>query len=170
MNYYILAFYLKYFPGDIFQNSFTMGFSDITSYLISGFVLKRSGLTRAVMISLSTAGFGSVLYLFEHNNHTLVPLFIILCRIGNSMLLNIMYMTNNTLFPVQFQASSFGILNFISHVAAVSAPLFAELSDPYPFFIYLINCVVAILSSMFLRQISKMPNDKSHKQQSTSLN
>lgn len=160
VNYYIVAFYLKYFPGNIFQNSFTMAFSDIVSYMISGLVLKTLGLTRSVIISLATAALGSVLYLFFFHVPGLIPVFIILCRVGNSMLLNIMYVTNSTLFPVQFQASSFGILNFISHVAAVSAPIFAEFPEPYPFFIYLVNCVIAIISSMFLRQISQLGGTK----------
>ena len=154
VNYYIVAFYLKYFPGNIFQNSFTMAFSDVVSYMISGFVLKRMGLTKSVIISLVTAGLGSILYLFFFHQIAMIPLFIVMCRIGNSMLLNIMYVTNNTLFPTQFQASSFGILNFVSHIAAVTAPIIAEFKDPYPFFIYLINCAIAILSSLFLRQIS----------------
>jgi Na+/melibiose symporter-like transporter len=99
VNYYIVAFYLKYFPGDIYQNSLTMALSDILSYLISGYVLKLCGLKRSVVISLSTAGSGAVLYLFFHMHLTWIPVFIILCRAGNSMLLNIMYQTNNTLFP-----------------------------------------------------------------------
>ena len=155
MNYYILAFYLKYFPGNVFTNSFTMGFSDIISYLIAGYVLKYLGFKKSVVVSLLTAGLGAVLYLFFFHVSFMIPVFIVLCRIGNSMLLNIMYMTNSTLFPTQFVSSSFGILNFISHVFAVSAPIFSELPYPYPFFIYMINCVGALVSSMFLRQITK---------------
>ncbi len=67
VNYYIVAFYLKYFPGNLFQNSFTLAFADIMAYLIAGFVLKKMGLIRSVIISLSTAGVGSILYsLFFH--------------------------------------------------------------------------------------------------------
>ena len=131
-----------------------MAFSDIIAYLISGCVLKRFGLSLSVIVSLSTAVAGAILYLFLYSRLSLIPIFIILCRAGNSMLLNIMYVTHNTLFPTQFQTSSFGILNFISHVAAVCAPLIAEIPDPLPFFIYAINCVLAMFASFFLRQIS----------------
>ena len=160
VTYYIVAFYLKYVPGNLFTNSLTMAFSDICSYLISGYVLKRFGLIKSVIISLNTAALGSILYLFFFHKVFFIPLFIVLCRIGNSMLLNIMYVTNSTLFPTQFQSSSFGILNFISHVAAVTAPIIAELSDPFPFFFYLINCVIAMISSIFLRQISHLNYEK----------
>lgn len=148
---------MKYFPGDIFANTFFMAVADIMSYALSAYVVRKLGLTLSVIISLSTAAVGSVLYLFYFHHVSMIPLFIVLCRVGNSMLLNIMYLTNQTLFPTQFQSSSFGILNFISHVSAVAAPIIAELSDPYPFFLYLLNCVIAILSSFFLRQISKLP-------------
>lgn len=137
-----------------------MAVADIGAYIISSIFVRRMGLTLSVIISLSTAAIGSILYLFYFHHVPLIPLFIVLCRIGNSMLLNIMYLTNQTLFPTQFQSSSFGILNFISHVSAVAAPIIAELSDPYPFFLYLLNCVLAILSSFFLRQISKLPTGK----------
>jgi MFS family permease len=131
-----------------------MAFSDVVSYLISGFVVRKTGLIMSVIISLVTASIGAVFYVFLFSEIEFIPLFIILCRIGNSMLLNIMYVTNSTLFPTQFQSSSFGILNFISHCSAVLAPIIAEMSDPYPFLIYLVNCVVAMLCSFFLRQIS----------------
>lgn len=155
VNYYIVAFYLKYFPGDIFQNSFTLAFSDIAAYLLSGLVIKRLGLIKSVILSLFTAGVGAGLYIFFFHQLSLIPIFIVLCRIGNSMLLNIMYVTNNTLFPTQFQASSFGILNFISHCSAVIAPIIAEMDDPLPFLVYIINCVLATVSSLFLKQIYK---------------
>jgi Sugar (and other) transporter len=151
INYYIVAFYLKYFPGDIYANTFFMAVADILAYAISAVFVKRMGLTLSVIISLSTAGFGALLYLFYFHQVALIPLFIVLCRVGNSMLLNIMYLTNQTLFPTQYQSSSFGLLNFISHVSAVAAPIIAEMSDPYPFFLYVVNCVLAILSSFFLR-------------------
>jgi hypothetical protein len=76
-----------------------MAFSDIIAYLISGFVIKRFGLSLSVIISLMTAVIGAVLYLFLFSHESWIPAFIILCRAGNSMLLNIMYVTNNTLFP-----------------------------------------------------------------------
>lgn len=93
---------MKYFPGDIFQNTFFMAVADILSYLISAYVVRKLGLILSVIISLTTAGVGAMLYLFYFHHVSLIPLFIVLCRIGNSMLLNIMYLTNQTLFPTQF--------------------------------------------------------------------
>ena len=132
-----------------------MAASDIFSYMIAGVVLKKFGLTKSIILSLLTAALGATLYLFLFMKVSLIPVFIVLCRVGNSMLLNIVYVTNSTLFPTQFAASSFGILNFIAHVSAVSAPLIAEMHDPYPFFIYLFNCVIAMVSSFFVRQINQ---------------
>lgn len=79
-----------------------MAFSDIFAYAGSHYVLNFFGLKKSVILSLSTAGLGSVLYIFFFHSLNMIPIFIVLCRIGNSMLLNIMYVTNNTLFPTQF--------------------------------------------------------------------
>ena len=161
VNYYIVAFSLKSLPGDIFKNSFTMAFSDVLSYLISGFVLQLCGLKLSVFLSLITAGAGAVLLVFYYHYIVWITLFIILCRVGNSMLLNIVYVTNNRLFPTQFQSSSLGILNFICHVIAVTAPLIAETDLPLPFIIYAVNCGIAMFSSFFLRELNGPPILKS---------
>ena len=42
-NFYLITFYLKYFPGSIFKNSLWFALSDFVSFLISGTFLKKSG-------------------------------------------------------------------------------------------------------------------------------
>ena len=71
------------------------------------------------------------------------------------MAFNTLYISNNRLFPTQFLATSFGIVNLISHLVTVGAPMVAEIKDPLPFLIFLSNAVAAIISSLFLREISE---------------
>ena len=84
------------------------------------------------------------------------------------MSFNTVYVGNNRLFPTQFLATTFGIVNFISHVFAVGAPLIAELSDPFPFTVFLVNCLVALLSACFLKEIHHHHNDNSENIDNTS--
>jgi hypothetical protein len=102
INFYIIAFYLKYFPGDIYQNSFTMGISDVASFIIAGVIIKRMSMKTALILSLTVAATGATLYLFLYTEVSLIPIFIVLCRVGNGMLVNILYVSNNKLFPIQF--------------------------------------------------------------------
>lgn len=162
-NFYLITFYLKYFPGSIFKNSIWFALSDFASFLISGSVLKRSdNPNRTLLISFSVSAFGSIIYLLFYWEHSLVPLFIILSRMGNSMAFNTVYVSNNRLFPTKYLASTYGIINFVSHLIAVGAPLLAEVADPYPFTIFLFNASIGILSSFFLQDIRTSPGTLSN--------
>ena len=39
-NFYLVTFYLKYFPGNIFQSTLCFAFSDLFGYIFSGLLLK----------------------------------------------------------------------------------------------------------------------------------
>lgn len=66
------------------------------------------------------------------------------------MAFNTVYVSNNRFFPTKYLASTYGLVNFVSHLIAVGAPLLAEVSDPYPFTIYLLSSVIGLVSSYFL--------------------
>lgn len=105
------------------------------------------------MLAQSISATGAILYFFLYENPVAIPFVIIMSRIGNSMSFNTMYVTNNRLFPVYFLASSFGLLNFISHLVGVGAPMVAEVADPLPFAVFLGNAIIALVASVFLREL-----------------
>lgn len=51
INYYIIAFYLKYFPGDIYQNTFAFVMADLTAYLMSGTILKKTTMVKTLVMA-----------------------------------------------------------------------------------------------------------------------
>jgi hypothetical protein len=69
---------------------------------------------------------------------------------GNSMAFNTVYASNNRFFPTKYISSTYGIVNFVSHLIAVGAPMLAEVSDPYPFTVFITNAAIAIICSFFL--------------------
>lgn len=154
-NFYLITFYLRYFPGSIFKNSIWFAASDFLSYFISGKILNKSNVKRTLFISYLTSGIGALLYLFLFWDIRLVPIFIILSRSGNSMAFNTLFIANNRLFPTKFVSSTYGIVNMISHFYAIGAPLLAEVSDPYPFTIFFMNCCIGAFCSFFLKEINK---------------
>ena len=153
-NFYMIVFYLRYFPGSIFENSIWFALSDFFAFLISGMLLKKLGSpNRSLILSFSLSALGAFMYLFLFWDLRLVPIFIILSRMGNSMAFNIVYVSNNRFFPTPYLASTYGIVNFVSHLAAVGAPLLAVVADPYPFVVFLGNSVVGIVASIFLQDM-----------------
>jgi len=156
-NFYLITFYLKYFPGSIFKNSIWFALSDFTSFVISGTILKKSGdPNKTLLYSFALSIAGSLAYLTFYWQVSLVPIFIILSRMGNSMAFNTVYVSNNRFFPTKYLASTYGLVNFVSHLIAVGAPLLAEVSDPYPFTIYLLSSIIGLVSSYFLQDIQKL--------------
>jgi len=62
INYYILAFYLKYFPGNIYENTLYMIGADLLAYLVSGTLMKKTDLKRSLVLAQVISIFGSSLY------------------------------------------------------------------------------------------------------------
>ncbi len=68
------------------------------------------------------------------------------------MSFNVVFISNNKLFPTKFLATSYGICNLVSHILAVAAPLSAEIPDPYPFLVFIGNVVMALSASFYLKE------------------
>jgi len=153
-NFYLITFYLKYFSGDIFENSLLFALSDLVAYIVSGYILKKATTTKTLLISYSTSLTGAVLLLFFFNNLTMIPILIILSRVGITMSFNTVYISNSRLFPTKFLASTYGIANLISHLLAVLAPIVAEVPNPYPMLLFCILIGVAMFASLFLKELN----------------
>ena len=83
-----------------------------------------------------------------------IPLIIAFCRIGGSMSFNIGYISVARLFPTEFVATVFGLVNFIAHIITVGAPIVAEINQPVPMLVFCANSFFAIFSCMKLKEIA----------------
>ena len=152
-NFFLLSFYFKYFPGSIFTNSITFASADMISYFLSGLLMRCLNTNQMLILGQTISSTGAILYFFLYSNEVVVPIVILLSRFGNSVSFNTVYITNNRLFPVYLMSSTFGLLNFISHLITVGAPMVAEMPDPYPFAVFLANSLIALVSAVFLKEL-----------------
>ena len=81
-NFYLLSFYLKYFPGNIFENSVFYACSDLVAMLLVAAALKLTSMQNGIRIACLIAITGGVMYLFLSNKEDLIPLIICLARVG----------------------------------------------------------------------------------------
>lgn len=72
------------------------------------------------------------------------------------MSFNIGYISVARLFPTEYVASVFGLVNFVSHLITVGAPIVAECPEPVPFVVFCLNAFLAIFVSMRLKEIDKI--------------
>ena len=76
------------------------------------------------------------------------------------MSFNIGYVSVARLFPTNYVATVFGIVNFFSHSITVGAPMVAELADPIPFVVFCINSFIAIFACTNLSEYNDLETTK----------
>jgi hypothetical protein len=152
-NFYLLTFYLKYFPGNIFSNSVYFACSDLIAFCLAGLGLKYLGMKTSIRCASALALTGGLSYMFLSTIEDLVPVIICLSRIGQSMIFNTTLICVNKLFPTLFIANAYGIVNFCAHCVACLSPFIAEIKNPYPFSFFCCFVLTAIFSSFFLTEI-----------------
>ena len=134
-NFYLITFYLKSFPGNVYINSACFATADMVAFLSSGIILSKTTIRQGLTFSYSLSCIASFTYLFMYRkadtNDTIrdyvIPLIIAFCRIGGSMSYNIGYISVARLFPTEYVSTVFGIVNFVSHMITVGAPIVAEI-------------------------------------------
>ena len=81
-NYYLLTFYLKYFPGNVFANNVYFASSDLIAFFSAGVMLNYVGMKTTIRVAACLALIGGISYLFLSNEDDLVPFIICFSRIG----------------------------------------------------------------------------------------
>lgn len=152
-NFYLLSFYLKYFPGNIFANSTYFACSDLVAFVAAGTLLNYTTMKVTLRIASVIAMTGGLMYLFLSTKEDLIPFMICFSRIGQSMIFNTTLICVNRLFPTLFIANAYGIVNFIAHTIACLSPFVAEIKDPYPFTVFCFFVTLAVVASFFLKEI-----------------
>ena len=65
-----------------------------------------------------------------------IPVFILLARLGVSATFSICYLANATIFPTIFAGTAFGICNIFAKMATIISPMLAEVDAPIPMIVF----------------------------------
>ena len=155
-NFYMLTFYLKYFPGNIFQNSFCFAISDLCAFVLAGVALKTTTIQNGIRFAVCIAFSGGLLYLCLSEQPKIVPVVICLARVGQTMIFNISVMAVSRLFPTQYVSTAYGCTNLVAHVFACLSALVAEIPNPLPFLIFECLLVVAALMTFKITEVNSI--------------
>ena len=101
-NFYMLTFFMKYFPGNIFENSLCFAVSDLLAFTLSGLVIKYTSVPRGYRLAFLISSCGGGLYILFKSVTSLIPIFLCLSRIGVTMAFNMGYISVPRLFPIKF--------------------------------------------------------------------
>eukprot|EP00347_Sterkiella_histriomuscorum_P007109 403350227 len=146
-SYYLVLFYMKYLPGNIFENTIFCSSADTAGYLFTGILFQYVGGRKSLIISFSLAAISSFCIVNLRYYPSLVPIFLFGSRLGIAAACNVLTIVNILVFPADFRSTSFGICNIFARMAAIIAPLAAELEYPYPYMLLItITSIYAIIS------------------------
>jgi len=150
-NYYLMTFFLKYIPGNIFVNTSISSCSEIVAYVVSGNMVKFMGIKISYITAWIIGATGGILMVCFSNDDNLMAVFVLLSKFGVSFAFNNSYLGTPKLFPVALCGTAFGICNVFARFATVLSPLVAELPFPGPMMVFSILCIISGVLVLFLQ-------------------
>lgn len=156
LNYFIITFYLKYIPGNIYTNTSLACIAEIIAYVVIGFIMDKFGVKLSFIISYILAATGGIfLVIFYNADGYLIGVFVLFAKFGISVAYQCCYLATPQMFPTVLTSTAFGIANLFSQAITMSAPLIAELDAPIPMSIFSITCIASAFFPICLRKVKK---------------
>lgn len=153
-NYYLINFYLKYIPGNVYVNTIVASIAEFVSTLIAGSIVKYLGIKNTISSAFALNCIsGVILWIAEKLDSTgSVPVIILAAKFGNCASFGLLYMSTLHYFPSQFLGAVFGACNVTARAITIASPLVAEASEPVPELFMILSCLFAAIFTRFLRQ------------------
>ena len=150
-SFYMLAYKVKYFPGSLNMNQAASLIAEATAYISVGFLATkyRAKPLFTVFFSMSAVS-GLLIILTGSNANAIFVILVLLAKFGVSAAFGLVYIAHPKMFPTLFSVSSMGIVNFISRLVTIAAPMIAEIAFPVPMLIFTAMCVISAISAFFL--------------------
>jgi hypothetical protein len=150
-NYYLITFYMKYVPGDIFINTSIGCFAEIFGDILSAVLLQWLGYKLAFIIAFLVAGVGGFCIGCVSTGGVGAPFFVIWAKFGISFAFNLGYLAMPLLFPVDITSTCLGVVNVFARFLTIISPVAAEWEEPTPMLLWTALCILAIIGTVFLR-------------------
>lgn len=162
-NYYLIGLFLKYLPGDIYQNSLAAGCAEFCAMVTCGVILQHLSMKRTLSC-LFILSASSGLCLIESNGGAYTAGLVMTCKFGIAAAFNCLYIYTTLMFKPTVSATAFGMLNFFARLATVMAPFVAEMPEPVPISILSVMCFTA---SIAVLGIVTPPKEEQNPQQAS---
>ena len=127
-NYYVIGYYVKYFPGDIFVNFLTMTIAEVISPIVLR-IIQKYWITKYVykylliMCCIISLGFMANQ---RWGSATYIPALILGIRICVKGIYSLGYFANGTLFPTLVKTSIFSLTNGVGRPFSALATMVVE--------------------------------------------
>ena len=100
LNYYMILFFLKYIPGNIYVNTSLSCIADLFGYGLSSYIMHVFGVRLSFIIAFAlAAGGGLLMVIFFRADGALIAIFVLFTKFGISLAFNLSYLAMPKLFP-----------------------------------------------------------------------
>lgn len=148
--FYIIGFYIKYIPGNMFVNVIIMSIADALSSISAGIIASRIGTRKTMFYSYALAAFSGVLLTVFDQSPLAIMIFMLVTKFGINCAFTLCYIINAEYFPAMVCSRIFGICNIFSRISTILSPLIAEVTPPVPMMTYVLVCTLSMIASQFL--------------------
>ena len=143
--------------GDIYKNAYTSSVAEIVAKLMGGCVLVKMGLKPIFAFCFTIACVGAVALIFVTDaNDWIISMLVMAAKFGLSMGWVGCYMGMIILFKTTLVGAAMGSCNVICRLAAMAAPLIAELEAPIP----MVSIGALTIIGAILTQFIKVSKDE----------
>ena len=149
-NFFIIGFYIKYIPGNIFNNVISTSIADAVSASAVGVIVQHWGAKKTMLASFGCAALGGILLIMAGENQTYILWMMFVTRFGINCAFSLCYIITAEYFPPIVCSRVFGICNLFARLATILSPLLAEITPPFPMVIYIMICIILMIASLFL--------------------
>ena len=150
-TYYMVGFYIKYIPGDIYTMVIVSSTAELVACFLSGILSTLLGTKKCLFVSFLCGGvFGVALVFIPPSMNMVIISCLMLTKLGVSSAFNLCFLVTAEYFPTMYSSSVFGACNVFARVMAIFAPLIAEVPAPVPMMVYACFCFLSMVGTTML--------------------
>lgn len=153
--YYLLNFYIKYIPGDIFVNQTINSISEAfavgpLAVIISAFFsVKTSYVLTLALCAISCL---AILMSIQLKWVDVIPFSVLGAKASVTTPFCILYFSTLQFFSTRYLGLVLGLYNMLGRITTVSVPMVAEMPEPIPMATCIILCAIATMSACMLKK------------------
>eukprot|EP00347_Sterkiella_histriomuscorum_P023726 403333595 len=150
-TYYMVGFYIKYIPGDIFNMVIVSCMAELIACLVSGMISSHVGTQKCLFTSFLLGGlFGISIIFIDRENTIMISICLLLTKFGVSSAFNLCFLVTAEYFPTLYSSTVFGACNVFARIMSIFSPLIAEVAAPVPMIVYTCFCFMSMLGTTLL--------------------
>jgi len=168
--YYLIIFYLRFMPGDLYWNSSVSGLCILVLPIVACTV-DMTGEIPLLLYAFIVSTIASIVLFFVPPASVLTfSIVLLFARAGNMVNFMLVYTVHPMFFPTYFLAESYGITNLASRAFAILAPLAVEFDDKRIPIVFMIAMCAICAALVFLLKEREKDIEKEEEVTTKSIN